>query len=125
MPHGELTGNRRNASDEQAKMTIRWLVPIGKVRSMTDALHRLMPVAREAPDLIGGTVTADIMHIGVIRYVYEWQSVDALRRQFGADRFNELLLMTEDASESPVIEFELPDGHRGREYVTEWLPDRR
>ena len=108
-----------------ARMTIQWLVPVGKVRCMTEALHRVILAARAASDFIGGTIAADVAHHGVIRYREEWRSVEALRRQFGTARFNDLLTMMEDVSEAPLVDFELPDGHRSREYLDECLREAR
>ena len=100
-----------------ASMTIQWLVPVGKARSMTEALHLLMASTRGEPGCIGCSVSADVGEKGKIRYSEEWQSEDALQRQFETDRFKSLVSLVENATEPPVVEFLLPSGSRGLEYV--------
>ncbi len=100
-------------------MTISWLVPVGKTRSMTEALHALIKLTRAEPGCLGCSVAADVGDKGVIRYSEDWESEDALQQQFTTDRFKSLVSLVEDATESPVVEFNLPGGTRGLEYVEE------
>jgi len=100
-----------------ALMTIEWIVPVGKARSMTEALHILMSTTRTEPGCIACSVSADLADKGKIRYSEEWQSEDALQRQFQTDRFRRLVALVENATEPPVVEFLLPGGSRGLEYV--------
>jgi len=100
-------------------MTIQWLVPVGKTRSMTEALHLLMASTRAEPGCLGCSVSADLSVKGVIRYSEEWESEDALQQQFVTDRFKSLIALVEDATETPIVEFILPKGNRGLEYVEE------
>ena len=101
------------------RMTSQWLVPVGKARSMTEALHRLMTWTRAEPGCVACSVSADVATKGVIRYSEEWESEDALQGQFATDRFKSIIALMEDASETPVVEFTLPGGNRGLEYVEE------
>jgi quinol monooxygenase YgiN len=101
------------------RMTIQWLVPAGKARSMTEALHRLLASTRTEPRCVACSVSADVASKGVIRYSEEWESEEALQHQFQTDRFQSLIALMEDASETPVVEFDLPGGNRGFEYVEE------
>jgi len=98
-------------------MTIQWLVPVGKTRSMTEALHTLITSTRSEPGCVACSVSADVAEKGRIRYTEEWQSEDALQRQFQTDRFRSLVALVESATEPPVVEFLLPGGSRGLEYV--------
>jgi quinol monooxygenase YgiN len=100
-----------------ACMTIQWLVPVGKARSMTEALHLLMASTRAEPGCVACSVSADLAEKGKIRYTEEWQSEDALQRQFQTDRFKSLVALVENATEPPVVEFLLPGGSRGLDYV--------
>jgi quinol monooxygenase YgiN len=100
-----------------AYMTIEWLVPVGKARSMTEALHLLVASTRTEPGCIGCSVAADIGEKGRIRYSEEWSTEDALQRQFQTDRFRRLIALVETATEAPIVEFLLPGGSRGLEYV--------
>jgi quinol monooxygenase YgiN len=99
------------------RMTIQWLVPVGKARSMTGALHLLMTSTRGEPGSVACSVSADLAEKGKIRYTEEWQSEDALRRQFRTDRFKSLVALVENATDPPVVEFLLPGGSRGLDYV--------
>jgi quinol monooxygenase YgiN len=101
------------------RMTIQWLVPVGKARSMTEALHRLLASTRAEPKCVTCSVSADLASKGIIRYSEEWESEEALQRQFHTDRFRGLIALMEDTSEAPVVEFTLPGGNRGFEYVEE------
>jgi quinol monooxygenase YgiN len=99
------------------RMTIQWLVPVGKARSMTDALHLLMASTRAEPGCVTCSVSADVGDKGVIRYSEEWQSEAALQQQFHTERFRSLVALVETATEPPLVEFQLPSGSRGLEYV--------
>jgi quinol monooxygenase YgiN len=98
-------------------MTIEWIVPVGKARSMTEALHVLMATTRTEPGCVGCSVSADLADKGKIRYSEEWQTEDALRRQFNTDRFRRVIALVENATETPIVEFLLPGGSRGLEYI--------
>ena len=101
-----------------ACMTIEWLVPVGKTRSMSEALHNLMASTRGEPGCVGCSVSADVAQKGKIRYTEEWLSEDALQHQFHTDRFRSLIALVENATEPPVVEFLLPGGSsRGLDYV--------
>jgi quinol monooxygenase YgiN len=100
-----------------ACMTIEWIVPVGKARSMSEALHVLMVSTRTEPGCLACSVSADLADRGTIRYSEEWQTEDALKRQFQTDRFRRLIALVENATEAPIVEFLLPGGSRGLEYV--------
>jgi quinol monooxygenase YgiN len=99
------------------RMTIQWLVPVGKARLMTDALHLLIATTRSEPGCVGCSVSADVSERGTIRYSEEWASEDALQRQFQTERFRSLVALVENATEPPLVEFLLPGGNRGLDYV--------
>ena len=84
---------------------------------MTDALHLLMASTRAEPGCITCSVSADVSDKGKIRYTEEWQSEDALREQFETKRFRSLVSLMENATEAPIVEFLLPSGTRGLDYV--------
>ena len=84
---------------------------------MTEALHLLVASTRTEPGCIGCSVAADIGEKGRIRYSEEWSTEDALQRQFQTDRFRRLIALVENATEAPIVEFLLPGGSRGLEYV--------
>jgi quinol monooxygenase YgiN len=84
---------------------------------MTEALHLLMASTRSEPACIACSVSADVGDKGRIRYSEEWTSEDALQQQFRTDRFRSLVALMENATEPPVVEFLLPGGSRGLDYV--------
>jgi hypothetical protein len=98
-------------------MTLRWSVPFGESRCITDALHRVMAAARAQFGCVGCSVTTHVgRHVG-LEYVEEWASEDDLRRELLSDRFTSLAALMESATETPHIEFSLPTGRRGLDYV--------
>ena len=76
-----------------------------------------MASTRAEPGCVTCSVSADVGDKGVIRYSEEWQSEDALQRQFHTERFRSLVALVENATEPPLVEFQLPSGSRGLEYV--------
>ena len=101
------------------RMTVRWSVPFGEARSITDALHRLMTSARSSPGCTGCSVATDAGRQVVVQYVEEWCAEDLLRRELRSDRFATLATLMERATCLPLVEFILPEGARGLDYVEE------
>jgi quinol monooxygenase YgiN len=99
------------------KMTVRWHVPLGESRVVTEALHRIMVDARQQRGCLGCTVITDAGQQVGVRYVEEWASEEWLRQELRSDRFSTLAALMESASEPPVVEFALPTGIQGLEYV--------
>ena len=65
------------------------------------------------------TVSSDAGHASCLRYREDWSSEVELRDRVRSDRFPRLLAVMEAALIRPRIEFELPTGSRGLEYVEE------
>jgi quinol monooxygenase YgiN len=101
------------------KMTLRFFVPLGESRPITDALHRIMVTARAQVGCIGCSLTTDAGRQVGVRYVEEWASEEHLRRELQSERFCNLAALMESATEPPQIEFTLPSGTRGIDYVQE------
>jgi hypothetical protein len=100
-------------------MSLRWNVPLAESRCITDALHRVMAAARAQFGCVGCSVTTHVgRHVGV-EYTEEWSSEADLRRELQSDRFTSLAGLMEAATEPPFVEFVLPHGTRGLEYVEE------
>ena len=55
-------------------MTIQWLEPLGKTRSLTEALHSVMVTARAHPGCLGCSVSTNVGERGTVRYSEEWGS---------------------------------------------------
>lgn len=102
-----------------AKMTIDWVVPLGESRALTHALHQMMVAARASPGCVGCTVSANAGKRVGVHYEEEWADVELLQRELRSDRFSTLAALMERGTNEPVVDFVLPGGHRGLEYVEE------
>jgi quinol monooxygenase YgiN len=100
-------------------MTLRWRVPLGESRCITDALHRVMAAARAQFGCVGCSVTTHVGRQVGVEYTEEWASEDDLRRELRSERFTSLAALMESATESPYVEFSLTTGRRGLDYVAE------
>lgn len=58
-----------------------------------------------------------------ISYSEDWSSEEDLREQVRSERFSRLLELMECASETPLLQFQLPGGIRGLDYVEEVRTD--
>ena len=56
---------------------------------------------------------------GTVCYVEEWQSEADLRRRLESHAFISLATLIDDATDPPRIEFKLPGGTRGLDFVEE------
>jgi hypothetical protein len=102
-------------------MTVRWCVPLGESRSLTEALHWVMMGARSSPGCLRCSVSTHVSEKVGVEYVEEWATEDLLRREVRTDRFRSLATIMEHATTRPVVEFVLPGGARGLEYADEVL----
>jgi len=100
-------------------MTVRWVVPLGESRSITQALHQIMVAARTSAGCLRCALSTDVGQDVDVQYVEEWATEDLLRRQVRSDRFATLAALMEYATAQPVVEFALPSGIRGLDYVDE------
>ena len=101
------------------RMTIEWLVPLGETRPITMALHAVAADTRDVRGCVGCSVLTDIGKTGAVRYVEDWQSEEDLRRRLQSDTFNQVITLIDRASRPPRIEFALPHGTRGLDFVEE------
>src|SRR5262245_45151828 len=99
------------------RMTIEWSVPIGQTRPITMALHTVAADTRLTRGCVSCSVSTDIASHGVVRYLEEWQTEDDLRRRVTSETFAPILTLLEDATQPPHIEFALPTGTQGFEFV--------
>ncbi len=101
------------------RMTVEWLVPLGETRPITMALHAVAAETRGVRGCIGCSVSTDIGKGGAIRYVEDWTTEEDLRERLQSDTFSQLITLIEGASQAPRIEFALPRGKRGLDFVAE------
>jgi quinol monooxygenase YgiN len=99
------------------KMTVQWSVPLGESYAITTALHRIMQQARQERGCLGYKVVTSAGRRAMLEYMEEWDSEERLQHELRSDRFCSLASVIESASEPPVVEFTLPDGTRGLDYI--------
>lgn len=109
----------RHMDPSSVRMTIEWLVPLGETRPITMALHAVAADTRDVRGCVGCSVLTDIGKTGAVRYVEDWQSEEDLRRRLQSDTFNRVITLIDEASRAPRIEFALPQGTRGLDFVEE------
>jgi quinol monooxygenase YgiN len=100
-------------------MIVCWLAPIGQAHRITMALHSMMDETRVLHGCVGCSVSTRIRDQGIVRYVEEWQTEDDLRRRVRSSAFTGLAALIEYAIKPPTIEFALPGGTRGLDFVEE------
>jgi quinol monooxygenase YgiN len=103
----------------RARMTIEWSVPMGQTRPLTAALHSLAADVRPTRGCVSCSVSTDLANRNVVRYVEEWQTEGDLCQRVAGDTFGQLVTLMEDASQPPQIEFALPRGTKGVEFIEE------
>lgn len=101
------------------RMTICWFTSIGQAHRITMALHSLIDETRALRGCVGCFVSTRIRDRGTVRYVEEWQSEEDLRRRVRSSAFTDLGALMECAPRSPRVEFALPGGTRGLDFVEE------
>ena len=103
----------------RAKLTIEWSVPIGQAGPLTTALHSLASDVRPTLGCVSCSVSTDLANRNVVRYVEEWQTESDLRNRVVDNTFGRLVMLMEDASQPPQLEFVLPRGTKGIEFIEE------
>jgi quinol monooxygenase YgiN len=100
-------------------MTVHWVVPVGESGPITRALQQLMIAARTSAGCLGCSVSTEMNVQTDVCYTERWATEDLLRHELRSDRFSALASLMEHATGSSRIEFDLPDGHRGLDYIAE------
>jgi quinol monooxygenase YgiN len=101
------------------RMTVSWLTPIGQAHRITMALHSMMDETRALHGCVGCSVSTHIRKRGIVRYIEEWQTEEDLRRRVRSSAFTDLATLIEYAVKPPRVEFALPGGNRGLDFVEE------
>ncbi len=101
------------------RMTVEWLLPLGQMMPITHALHSLATDIRAVRGCIGCSVSTDIGPRAAVRYMEEWKTEEDLRHRLQSDTFMKLVTLIEVAPQPPRIEFALPAGTRGLDFVEE------
>jgi quinol monooxygenase YgiN len=101
------------------RMIVSWYTPIGQAHRITIALHSMMDETRALHGCVGCSVSTRIREQGIVRYVEEWQTEEDLRQRVRSSAFSGLAALMEYASKPPRVEFALPGGNRGLDFVEE------
>jgi quinol monooxygenase YgiN len=99
------------------RMTVEWLVPAGQARSIALALHSLSTDLRDTPGCLRCSVSTDLTTPGAVRYTEEWASEADLRARVASKAFLRLAALLEATDRAPHLEFALPAGVRGVDFV--------
>jgi quinol monooxygenase YgiN len=100
-------------------MIVQWFVSPHEAERITAALHALMVAARSEPGYVCCSLSTEMGQRAGLRYVEEWNGEVHLQRQLRSTCFVRLAELIERAVERPVVEFALPGGVRGLDYVEE------
>lgn len=101
------------------RMRLRWSVPPGESRPLMVALQGIMLATRADAGCIGCGLSTDVGLRVALSYVEEWSDQAHLERRLSGPRFAVLAELMEQASEPPVVEFELHGARRGLDYAEE------
>jgi quinol monooxygenase YgiN len=99
------------------RMTVEWLVPPGQARSIALALHSLSTDLRVTPGCVRCSVSTDLTTLSAVRYTEEWESEADLRARVGSEAFLRLAELLEATDRTPHLEFTLPEGVRGVDFL--------
>jgi quinol monooxygenase YgiN len=100
-------------------MTVEWLAPAAQARSIAFALHALSADLQSSPGCLRCSVSTDLANRGALRYIEEWASESDLRSRVASAGFLRLAALLEATVHAPRLEFTLPDGVRGLDFVEE------
>jgi quinol monooxygenase YgiN len=98
-------------------MAVRWSAPIGQAHRIAMALHSMMDETLASHGCVACAVSTHISSRGVIRYVEEWKTEEDLRQRLRSSTFASLAALMEDVARPPQVEFRLPGGRRGLDFV--------
>jgi quinol monooxygenase YgiN len=101
------------------RMTVFWSMPIGQAHRITEALHSMMDETRALHGCVGCSVSTQVRNSGFVRYVEEWRTEEDLRSRLRSGNFAGLAALMESSPKSPRIEFALPGGNRGMDFLDE------
>ena len=103
------------------RMTLTLTGAPGESWRLAEALRSLMvPVRAERGCLHSRLVlSTEAADPASVRYAEEWDTEADLRSHVRSERFLRLLAVMELSRETPQLEFELPAGPRGLDYVAE------
>jgi quinol monooxygenase YgiN len=100
-------------------MVVEWDVPSGQACPVTTALQSVMLSTRRQHGCLGCSLATEVGERVTLHYQEVWATEDDLKAQVQSDRFTTLARLIESATDPPRVEFALPGGQRGFDYVFE------
>ena len=103
------------------RLTLSITAARGESSRLIEALQSLMVPTRRKQGCLSCqlVLSSESSDPARISYTEDWSSEDDLREQVRSERFSRLLELMEYASEVPQLQFQLPAGVRGLDYVEE------
>jgi quinol monooxygenase YgiN len=100
-------------------MVVEWNVPPGQAWPVTTALQGVMLSTRRQRGFLGCSLATDVGERVTLHYEESWATQEDLEQQVRSERFAMLARLIESATQPPRVEFALPTGTRGLDYVFE------
>lgn len=104
-------------NDGAVEVRVEWSVLPAQVDAVSTVLHGLLSTIRGEPGCRSCTLASDMGALVTLRLREVWDSEEALRQHLLSARFESLSSLLESAIAPPRVEFVLPTGTRGVEYV--------
>jgi quinol monooxygenase YgiN len=99
------------------EVRVEWSVLPAQVDAVSTVLHGLLSATRGEPGCRSCILASDMGTLVTLRLQEVWDSEDALRRHLQSARFESLSSLLESAIAQPRVEFVLPTGTRGLDYL--------
>jgi quinol monooxygenase YgiN len=104
-------------NEGSVEVRVEWSVLPAQVDAVSTVLHDLLFSIRGEPGCRSCALASDMGTLVTLRLQEVWDSEDALRQHLQSARFELLSSLLESAIAQPRVEFVLPAGTRGMEYV--------
>ena len=104
-------------SEGSVVVRVEWSVLPPQVDAVGAVLHALLSATRAEPGCRTCTLATDMGTLVTMQLREVWDSEEALRQYLQSPRFDALTNLLESAITQPRVEFLLPTGTRGYEYV--------
>jgi quinol monooxygenase YgiN len=104
---------------QPVRLVVEWAVPSGQGAGIVAALQDVMLATRRDRACRRCVVSARSGEPLRLRYQETWETEAALRQHLRSEQFEQLARLVESAIEAPRVQFWLPTGRRGLDYVFE------
>ena len=104
-------------SEGSVELRVEWSVLPPQVDAVSGVLHGLLSAIRAEPGCRSCMLASEMGTLVTLRLREVWESEGALRAHLQSARFESLSGLLESAIAQPRVEFILPTGTRGLDYV--------